>query len=114
MPNDLNISTCKTHLEKEREELLALDEISREAAETVELDQSKVGRLSRMDALQQQAMQKEQNRRRAMRIEHIKTALERIKMDDYGWCLDCGEPINPQRLAINPAVEYCTQCADNH
>lgn len=114
MSDNTFIEKQKIMLEKQLIELRAFAEISKRDAETVELDQSKVGRLSRMDALQQQAMHAEQNRRRLNQIKQITVALVRIEQDDYGCCQDCGEEINPQRLQIAPATEYCTQCADKH
>ncbi|WP_185233182.1 TraR/DksA family transcriptional regulator [Teredinibacter franksiae] len=112
MPIDL--ARYKSLLEKDLEQLSQLDAISKQGADTVELDQSKIGRLSRMDALQQQAMQQEQNRRRELKVKQIHAALKRVHEGDYGWCMDCGEPINMKRLEISPAVEFCTQCADKH
>ena len=46
----------------------------------VELDQTKVGRLSRMDAMQSQAMAKETQRRRKNDITRIDAAIKRIRM----------------------------------
>lgn len=83
----------------------------REAADTVELDQSKVGRLSRMDALQAQAISQERERRREQELRRIDAALQRIDNDDYGYCLECDEPIAKQRLEFDPAVTLCIQCA---
>ncbi|SMF21965.1 transcriptional regulator, TraR/DksA family [Alteromonadaceae bacterium Bs31] len=114
MSDQADLLPLKTALENELSKLSQLEEIAGEGAQVVELDQSKVGRLSRMDALQQQAMNVEQNRRRQLRIQHIKAALIRMAKQDYGYCLDCGEDINPKRLEVNPATPYCTQCADTH
>lgn len=93
------------------DELLLVDITNEEAAKTVELDQSRVGRLSRMDALQAQAMSIESGRRRKQQIENIKAALKRLADDEYGECLECGEEINPQRLEFDPAIPLCIECA---
>jgi len=114
MPHAINLKHFTSLIENELNELKTLNTISHEGAETVELDQSKIGRLSRMDALQQQAMQVEQNRRRDLKIKQLQSALVRIQNDDYGCCLDCGEKINIKRLEISLATQYCTQCADKH
>ena len=92
-------------------ELRELEETGREAASTVELDQTRVGRLSRMDAMQAQAMSAEANRRRAEQINRIEGALKRIDEGDYGWCADCGEAIDPRRLEFDPAAELCIRGA---
>ncbi|MGM0595123.1 MAG: TraR/DksA family transcriptional regulator [Pseudomonadota bacterium] len=99
-------------LAQRRDELLALEQTGREAAGTVELDQSKVGRLSRMDALQAQAMSQESERRRQLELKRIEAALGRIESGDYGYCLECDEPIAPARLELNPAVPLCIVCAE--
>lgn len=94
-----------------RDALLSLSDTGRAAAGTVELDQSKVGRLSRMDALQAQAMSLEGERRRKIELQQIEAALQRIETGDFGYCLECDEPIALQRLEFNPAVTLCVLCA---
>ncbi|MCW9088990.1 MAG: TraR/DksA C4-type zinc finger protein [Gammaproteobacteria bacterium] len=94
-----------------RDELLGLEQTGREAAGTVELDQSKVGRLSRMDALQAQAMSQEGERRRQLELRRIDAALARLDSGDYGYCLECDEPIARRRLELNPAATLCIDCA---
>ena len=96
-----------------KQQLESLDDTGREAAKTVELDQSRVGRLSRMDAMQGQAMSQEAGRRRELELQKIETALHRLEAGDYGYCLRCGEMINPARLAVDPAATLCIECAEN-
>lgn len=95
-----------------REELQALDETSREAVSTVVLDQSRVGRLSRMDALQAQEISKESRRRRQLLLRRIEPALKRLELDEYGWCVDCDEAIAPARLEFDPTCTTCISCAE--
>lgn len=90
----------------------ALLETSASGTETVELDQSRQGRLSRMDALQAQAMSVETARRREQTLARIAAALRRIEEGEYGWCSDCGEPIARRRLKIDPAAPQCIACAE--
>lgn len=101
-----------------REQLIALraqlsgeDEGAAEWRKPVELDQQSVGRLSRMDAMQQQAMADAEARRRQTDIARIDAALTRIEEGDYGWCLTCGEAIAEKRLAIDPMATRCISCA---
>ena len=94
-----------------RKELLSLAESGDESAAVVELDQSKVGRLSRMDAMQAQAMAQASAERREQMLRRIDAALKRIDDDDYGVCLECNEPINPKRLEFDPTVTLCIECA---
>ena len=90
-----------------REDIEQLLHASKEAAGTVELDQSKVGRLSRMDALQAQQMAQETTRRRQLQLQKIGTALLRIDAGDYGYCLVCEEEIPAARLDFDPASTRC-------
>ena len=83
----------------------------KEAAETVELDQTRMGRLSRMDAMQQQEMSKASNQRRQIKLQQITAALTRIENNDYGYCLECEEDINPKRLDHSPTSTFCIECA---
>ena len=94
-----------------RDELQELSAGSADARETVTLDQQSVGRLSRMDALQQQAMAQATERQRAAELVKIEQALERIDEDEYGYCIECGEDIPAKRLEIDPAASHCIRCA---
>ncbi|MEL6886909.1 MAG: TraR/DksA C4-type zinc finger protein [Pseudomonadota bacterium] len=86
------------------------DAAGRGAQATVELDQQAVGRLSRMDALQNQAMAQAQARMRQAERRRIHAALKRLDDGDYGYCTDCGEDIEPNRLAADPTIPRCLDC----
>jgi DnaK suppressor protein len=77
----------------------------------VELDQQAVGRLSRMDALQVQAMAKETSRRRGTQLRRITAALARIDEGEYGYCIECGDEIAARRIELDPAALLCIGCA---
>lgn len=94
-----------------REALAAEDAANADSRDTVELQQDSVGRLSRMDALQQQAMAKAQERRRAQERARIAAALERLDQGEWGYCARCGEEIAKPRLAHDPSVAVCVGCA---
>lgn len=94
-----------------REELAAISGTSDEASQVVELDQSKVGRLSRMDAMQAQAMSQASGRRREATLKMIEVALKRIEEDEFGFCRSCEEPIDRKRLEFDPTVLQCIDCA---
>lgn len=83
-----------------------------ESSGVVELDQSRVGRLSRMDAMQAQEMALETARRNRLELGRIEQALKRLEKGEYGYCLECGEAIDPRRLAVDPAATRCIECAD--
>jgi DnaK suppressor protein len=94
-----------------RAELQGVAESGAEASEVVELDQTKVGRLSRMDAMQAQAMAKASAERRERTLREVEAALRRIDDGEYGYCLHCDEPINTKRLEFDPTVRLCIDCA---
>ena len=77
----------------------------------MELDQTRVGRLSRMDAIQAHQMAKATSRRRHVERGRIAAALKRIDDGEYGYCLSCGEMIPAPRLQIDPAASQCVGCA---
>jgi DnaK suppressor protein len=91
-------------------ELDAEDAAGQAGQGTVMLDQQAVGRLSRMDALQYQAMAQAQARRRAGERQKVRAALARIAEGEYGYCTDCGEAIAPGRLDADPAIAKCADC----
>ena len=87
------------------------DRISAEGRAPVTLQQDSVGRLSRMDAMQQQAMAQAQERRRKQERSRIAAALTRIDEGDWGYCVSCGEEIADARLRNDPSIATCIKCA---
>ncbi|MEM9147365.1 MAG: TraR/DksA family transcriptional regulator [Pseudomonadota bacterium] len=106
-----SIEQYRRRLLEERASLDAEEAGTETDRKPVELDQQSVGRLSRMDALQVQAMASAQSRRRTARRAQITAALKRIDEGEFGWCLECGEPIEPRRLDFDPASAVCIACA---
>ncbi|TCP42320.1 TraR/DksA family transcriptional regulator [Rhodovulum marinum] len=78
---------------------------------TGELDQQSVGRLSRMDAIQRQAMAKAQQARHAGAERRIRAALPLIQAGEVGHCTECGDEIAEKRLALDPTAPTCINCA---
>lgn len=109
--NDQETDRFRRLLEGRRDEFSALSADAADKRKPVELDQQSVGRLSRQDALQQQAMAKAQDARRLLEIKKIDAALERVDNGEFGWCEECGEAIPVKRLEIDPTVVFCTVCA---
>jgi len=95
-----------------RAELQELGDTSRETGEPVELDQARVGRLSRMDAMQAQEMALEAARRRKQQLLKIEGALHRIESGEYGYCFICGEEMTTGRLSVDPTNTRCMECID--
>ncbi len=101
----------RKRLAAEADELRELTAASAEERAPVTLDQQSVGRLSRMDALQVQAMAKASEGRRQARLQRIKAALQRLDDGDYGACVNCGEDVGDNRLGLDAATPTCIACA---
>ena len=80
------------------------------ASDAVELDTA-IGRLSRMDAMQDQQMALELRRRQELQLQRITNALKRVKNGTYGQCVRCRKPIAEERLELAPDVFLCVRCA---
>lgn len=107
----MNDAEWKSRIEANITALKAASEDSREDRAPVELDQTLQGRLSRMDAMQGQAMAKASEARRTQQIARLKAALQRLERGEFGECVDCGEAISVARLENDPAVTLCIDCA---
>lgn len=112
--NDRRNEAFRGRLLQQKAELEAQSRSTEDARKPVELDQQSVGRLSRMDALQEQAMQLETERRRKSALMRIGAALARIDDGEFGYCISCGEAIGERRLENDPSVASCVKCASGN
>ena len=108
---ELNLEFYKQRLLAIRQDLGNVKEINSQATQPVELDQTRMGRLSRMDAMQAQAISIASRNRREAQLQQVAAALVRIEKNDYGWCADCGERVDAKRLEFDPTVLFCIDCA---
>ncbi len=106
-----DIEQFRTRLKAERAELDAQQKASSEDRNPVALDQQSVGRLSRMDAMQVQAMAKAVEGRRQIARVQIEAALKRIDAGEFGYCSSCDEPIARKRLELDTKTATCIACA---
>ena len=100
----------QTLLETRLLELQTQEDTNADSRDTVVLDQTSVGRLSRMDAMQQQAMANATRQNRSTEVQAIKNALSRLEEGEYGYCEDCGEDIPAKRLELTPTAFRCVGC----
>ena len=107
MRDDLDLEYFRKRLEDRLKKLTD----GQKPVRPLELDQSRVGRLSRMDAMQQQAMTQAAERLTAMEEQRIRTALKRLTSGDYGYCINCEEDIAEGRLRVDPSALTCIACA---
>lgn len=108
-----DIEAARRRLAEKKHDLESMSAMSEEARAPVTLDQQSVGRLSRMDAMQQQAMAEAQERVRKRDLVRIEMAERRLADGEYGWCIDCDELIPDKRLEIDPMAEKCVRCASS-
>ena len=103
-------------LERLQRDLLALTEELRSqldtsdaAARPVDLDEP-IGRVSRIDAIQQQSMAQANRRGAQIRLQQVRAALERMEEDEYGACAQCGDAVGFARLKVRPETPFCVSC----
>ena len=94
-----------------QEDLAQMLELSLDGARPVDLDQP-IGRLSRMDAMQQQAMAKANRAGHQRRLQLVESALVSIKQQRFGECRRCEEPIGYPRLQVRPESSFCLDCQE--
>ncbi len=110
MINDKKIAHFKSELLQIEKELVEALGLAEEVNEKVELDQARFGRVSRGTALMDQAMSEAGVERDKQRLVAVRKALKRIEDEQYGFCLECDEPISEKRLDVAPETELCLDC----
>jgi DnaK suppressor protein len=110
--SDLDLKAIKAALLSEQAELANISAAGADERRPVELDQQSVGRLSRMDAMQVQAMARATESRRQVRGQRITATLARIEAGEYGYCVECGEEIPAKRLEIDATTPRCVDCSN--
>jgi DnaK suppressor protein len=109
--SDRQCAELRAILEGHRRDLEARLRVARSETQPVSLDLP-IGRLSRMDALQQQSMAVGQQRRMEQELRQITAALQRLEREEYGCCLRCGESIAYERLIVRPVSTLCVSCQE--
>ena len=107
--SDAQTTQLREALLQLQQELTALLRPLGEAAEVVDLDQP-IGRLSRMDAIQQQHMSAANKQSTELRLKQIQQALNQMDEGEYGYCRKCDEPVGWRRLKARPEAAFCVRC----
>lgn len=107
MRDDIDFEYFRNRLENRLKKLTGVENTVR----PMELDQTRVGRLSRMDAMQHREMAQAAKRLAAFEVQRIQTALKRMASGDYGYCIQCDEKIAQGRLEVDPSSLSCIECA---
>ena len=108
--SDEQVADLRHELERQLTRLEKSMKVTDEALRTVELDQTAVGRLSRMDSLQNQSLSKGLREREVVRLSQIREALIRVENGTFGICTVCGGAIPFERLFVFPEAPECADC----
>ena len=103
-------TTLHLKLSDQKSALKSLLKDNEDTSKPVQLDQQALGRVSRIDAIQQQKMAIANRSNQELTLVQIMQALRRIQEDDYGYCQECDIPIPYERLLIKPETKLCIQC----
>ena len=111
MRTDIDCNRFKKRLQERHAAIIVEQESQKQTTAPAALDQARVGRLSRMDAMQQQEISKASARLVDLERQRILTALKRIKSGEYGYCILCEDDIAAKRLQFDPSLLTCIDCA---
>ena len=104
------IEALRVKLEEQKRDLSSQLSATAGAAKPVKLDQTAVGRLSRMDSMQSQAIVNASREAMKTRLNQCDAALQAVERGNYGFCRLCEEPIGVKRLSAKPEAPFCLQC----
>ena len=108
--DETQLEQLRSQLVEKQQELQTQVSSRDPSTKPVTLDQQSVGRVSRIDAIQQQQMAIANQHQTRQQLQHIESALQRIEAGEYGACEICGEPIAFARLQAQPATSLCIEC----
>jgi len=110
MLTELQLEEFRKCIERELGKIYEVIARPGDGSDSNELDQTKVGRLSRMDAMQQQAMNSGILDRLLVKKSRLEAALIRLDNDEFGFCCQCGDVVNPARLHADLGAPFCADC----
>ncbi|RLD19840.1 MAG: TraR/DksA family transcriptional regulator [Bacteroidetes bacterium] len=73
--------------------------------------ENSIGRISRMDAINNKSVMEAALRTARKELEDLKHASRHLNNDDFGKCENCGEMIDVKRLMVMPGSRRCMKCA---
>jgi DnaK suppressor protein len=112
MMNREELEQFRERLTAMQDEIRAISESAAQDLKPVMLDQTSVGRVSRVDAMQLQQMSHEAARRRQQLLVKIEGALRRIESGRFGLCFLCRMEIGLRRLSADPTITRCRDCVE--
>lgn len=105
------LQALRGEIERQLERLERSMRVTDEGLKPVELNPAAVGRLSRIDELQNQALLKNLHEREQIKLGGLLKALRRMEKGVYGRCVECGGEIPVDRLLVFPEASTCVGCS---
>ncbi len=106
--NKIEISKIiKQELAETKNNILLLKELTKPIA-----PDCAIGRVSRMDAINNQSINEAALRKAEHKLSGLKFALSRLHDDDFGICARCIQTIPVGRIMLLPHSRFCANCAD--
>ncbi len=99
----------KAEIEAQRELIASLRETSKPVA-----PDNAIGRLSRMEALNDRAVSEASLNAAQAKLSRLETALGKVDQPDFGICVNCDNPIPPGRILLMPEATRCVPCAEKN
>lgn len=87
------------------------DVVSTEAMTQPVKPENSLGRISRMDAINNKAVMEVSLRNKKSKLSKLKAALVNIDKEGFGVCASCKNPIQSGRLMFMPESTKCVRCA---
>ena len=105
-----NNHSVKEALEQKRFKLVKAIEELKELVRP-EAPDSAIGRVSRMDAINNRSINEAGLRKKKLQLSKIDEALKLVDSPDFGKCIKCGKIIQPARILVMPESKVCVNCA---
>jgi len=93
-------------IHKIKEDIVELEELTKPIG-----PENAIGRISRMDAINNRSINEAALRTSRTKLENLKKALAKSDDDDFGICTRCHRPIPEGRLLLMPESIRCVNCA---
>ena len=94
------------NIKKFEKEIVRLEDATKPIA-----PENSLGRISRMDAINNKGVAEASLHSARKRLVKLKIALEKINEPDFGNCSNCQRPIQAGRLMFMPESTTCVHCA---
>lgn len=99
-------SVLKKEIQKTKESILSYEEMTKPIS-----PENSIGRVSRMDAINNKSVQESALRSARKKLSQLQAQISKIKDERFGLCSRCGKPIQELRIIKLPESSHCVRCA---